>query len=585
MNILKTIKQKNFLVILSKDQVLIALLVFVLQFLFSLYRFFPTLRDIGLWDESVYINTGRLFAIGTLTSFERNPLIGMLYALTYLPFRNSPYWLMQSDALGRAILFGLMWWSSYLIARRFSRFFNPLIFVSLLFCATILTDILDNPSDALFAAMSGLAFWKLITFYETRQIKEIGLASFFIGLAALSRNDGLVLFILFVLVSLMFLRSTNDKWRYLLATTLPFLVLIGGYLALYRLVTGSFVVGTVERSYVAFQQGQAQVYQQDPSCQQSDINCAMLDAQSLYGTPQENNNSILKAIGHNPKAFLERVVNTFKILPAMIYSAYNKREAYLLFLLGIMGIYELIRQKQFALMGILLVWIVYLGVYFFTFFRIGYVQTPYFVLFTLAAIGIHSLIFSLGDRNYRLTWTAILLVLTLVGIFRSLSYLYFDTIILLGIIWIGHLTLWQSPQSSSAAISLIFLAGGLIIRGSYNPPQIQTWGIIPNEQAVVALQQHLPENSLVASGAPGAVYAARMKYFGLTGIDQSTKSVDELHAKLLDLGVKAIYVDSTLTGPGQDQYAWQLIMGGIGKEYEQIYSGGDGSILVLLIKP
>ncbi len=582
MKILQAIKQR-ILYLLADSQFLIVLLVFLSQMLLSLYRFFPTLRDINLWDEAVYINTGRLLANGTLTSFERNPLIGILYALIYLLFRNSPYWLMQSDALGRVILFGLMWWSGYLIARRFGKNFHPLIFVGLLFCTTVLTDILGNPSDALFAAMSGFAFWKLISFYETRQVKDIAWASCFIGLAALSRNDGLVLFVIFLMISLVFLRSLKNKWQFMLAAVLPFLVLVGGYLLLYRLATGSFVLGTAERSYVAFQQGQSQVYQGDPSCQQSTTRCAVLEAQNLYGTPQENNNSILKAILHNPSAFLERVANTIRILPGMIYSSYGKRGAYLLFLLAFLGIYELIRQKQYSLLVILLVWLAYLGVYFFTFFRMGYLEAPYFIPLILASIGLHKLISSLTDQKQRLIWTVILLLLTAIGLVRSLNYLYFNTIVLLGMIWLGYLVSLRAPVSIYASVSLVFLAGGLIVRGSYNPPQIQTWGQIPEERAVLLLQQRLPANSLVASGAPGAVYAARMEYYGLVNIDQSTSSVEDLHSKLLDLGVKAIYVDSTLTG--QDQYASKLIEAGIGQQYKQIFSGDDGSVQVLLVNP
>ena len=201
--------------------------------------------------------------------------------------------------------------------------------------------------------------------------------------------------------------------------------------------------GTVERSYVAFQQGEISVYQGNPSCQQSDIACAVLESQALYGTPQENNNSVLSVISHNPRAFLARTINTIQTLPGMIYGIYGKREAYLLFLLAFLGIYELLRQRRFALMGILLAWVAYLGIYFFTFFKDAYLETPYFIMFILAAIGIQSLISSLADRRFFL-WSVILVVLTVIGIVRSLDYLYFDTLILLGMIWTGDLNISRS---------------------------------------------------------------------------------------------------------------------------------------------
>lgn len=579
---MKTVKQK-FLPIFADNQFWIVFIIFLVQLLFSLYRFFPTLQNINLWDEAVYINTGRLFANGTLTSFDRNPLIGLLYALTYLPFKNSPYWLMQSDALGRALLFGLMWWSGYLIAVRFRRIVHPLIFAGLLFCTLVLTDILDNPSDALFAAMSGFAFWKLLTFQQTRQAKDIGLASLFVGLAALSRNDGLVLFLVFVLISFVLLRVSIRQWRQIAAMILPFALMIGGYLALYRIVTGTFIFGTPERSYVAFQQGQVQIYQGDPTCKLSPVKCAVLEAQRLYGTPQENHYSVLAAILHNPGAFVIRIINTLKTLPAMVYTAYGKREAYLLFILAFLGIYELFRQRHYLLLGILLSWIVYLGVYFVTFFRIGYLQTPFFIPLTLAAVGVHSIVTLLENQRYRSILSFMALALMVVGLYRHLNYLYFNMIVLLAVVWIGYLTSRWVTVSSYTPICLIFLAAGLLVRGSYNPPQAQTWGRTPEEKAVVVLQHQLPANSLVASGAPGAVYAARMDYYGLVNIGGSAASVEELHARLLNLGVKAIYVDSSLTN--QENYVWNLIKKGIGSEYRQIFSGGDGSIQVLLVNP
>jgi hypothetical protein len=582
MNLFQTIKQR-LLLIFGNNETLIALLAFLLQMLFSLYRFFPTMRDINPWDEAVYINTGRLFANGVLTTFSHNPLIGIIYAFTYFPFKSSPYWLMQSDALGRVIMFALVWWSGYLIAKRFANIFPPLVWVGLLFSTTIVTDILPNPSDSLFAAMSALAFWKLITYYQNRQAREIGWASFFVGLAALSRNDGLVLFVIFVLISVFLLRPPEYRWRRVLATILPFCVLVGGYLLLYRLVTGSSLIGTTERSYVAFQQGESSVYQGNPSCQQSDIRCAVIESQSLYGTPQENNNSILKAIEHNPQAFLARVINTIKTLPKMIYTVYGKTVAYLLFLLGFLGIYELFRQRRFAIIGILLGWTAYMGVYFFTFFKNAYLQTPYFILFTLAAIGIQSLISSFANHKRLFLWSAILVVLTAIGIVQSLDYLYFDTLILLGLIWIGYLVYRQVPSSSYASLYLVFLAGGLMVGGSFSPPQIQTWGQIPEERAVLLLQQRLPPDSLVAAAAPGAALAARMNYYNIEDTGQSITSAEELHSQLLGLGVKAIYVDDILVE--QERYEWSLIEPGIGKDYDQIFGSGDGLVRVLLVKP
>ncbi len=583
MNFSQKIKS-NALWDISKNGDLIALLIFLIQILFMLYRFMPTLQDINLWDEAIYINAGRELINGTLTPFEWNPFVAIFYAFTYLPFKSSPYWMMQSAAVGRVLLFGLMWLGSFLIAKRLSRLSYPLVMAGVLFSMTVLTDILDNPTDALFAAMSGFAFWKLITYYETREEKQLGWISCFLGLAALSRNDGLVLFVIFVVLSLLFLRSSVNKIKHLLYTALPFLIFVFGYFLIYGFVTGNFSLGTRERSYIAFEQGQAELYQENESCQQSFSRCAILEARELYGTPVDNNYSVFTAIRNNPGAMLERVVHSLKVLPELIYSAYGKRTAYMVFFLAIVGIFELARKRQFLLLGSLLIWTAYLGVYFLTFFRAGYLQTPYFVVFVLAAIGVTSLVNSIisGRKEY-LIWTVFLVILSVIGVYRSLNYLYFNTLVLLGIIWAGKLASRSRVEEIPITLYLIFLAGGMIVRGAYNPPQIQIWGEIPEEQAIVFLQETFPEDSLVAAGAPGAVYAARMDYFEIGDLDGVVTSPEDLYAQLSSLGVQAIYVDSFLSS--RNSHIYELIDAGVGDEFEQIFSGRDGSIQVLRVRP
>lgn len=560
----------------------ILILIFLLQVLFVAYRFMPTLRDINLWDEAIYINAGRDLIEGTLTPFEWNPFVSIFFAVTYLPFKSSPYWMMQSASLARLMMFGLMWLECILIARRSKEQFHPLVVAGILFSVTLLTDILNNPTDALFAAMSGFAFWKLIVFYDTREEKQLGWTSLFLGLAALSRNDGLILFGIFVVISLFFLRTSVRKIRHLLYTTLPFLGFVLGYILIYGMATGNFVLGTKERSYIAFEQGQAELYQESDSCEQSFSRCAILEARRLFGTPQENGYSVFNAVRRNPSAMIDRMVHSLKALPELIYSAYGKRTAYLLFILAAAGIFELARRRQFLLLGTLLLWTSYLGVYFLTFFREGYLQTPFFVIVALAAVGVSSLVDVIiaGKKDFWV-WTAILIALSVIGMVKPLNYLYFNTLVLLGILWAGRALSLNGIQGLRPVLYLIFFAGGIIVRGSYNPPQLQTWGKIPEEQAVVLMQESFPQNSLVAAGAPGAVYAARMKYFELGDLDGSVNSTEELHAQLSALGVQAIYVDSFLSS--RNRHIYEFVDAGVGDEFEQIFTGRDGSIQVLRV--
>jgi hypothetical protein len=577
-------KVRKFAELIPTERLFVILL-FGLNLFLILYRFFPTLRDLNLWDEAVYINTGKRLVEGELTSFARNPLVGLLYGLTYLPFLHSPFWMMQSAMLGRFILFGMLWLSGYLVARQLSGVLRPLVFAGFLFLFPVLGSILDNPSDALFAATSGLTFWQLLSFHHTRQTKNLWLASLFAGLSALSRNDGVTLFIILAAISLFYLKTASGKWKNLLAVLLPFALLLGGYLLVYGLVTGDFRLGVKERSYVAFQQGQVQVYAAKDGCQQSLTKCAVAEAQRIYGTPQENNNSILKAISRNPQPYFHRIVHTLGSLPEMIYTAYGKREGYLVLFLALAGIYELLRQRNFPLLGLLIGWLLYLGVYFITFFRIGYLETPYFIVFALAVIGLQAMVNGLSSRQSTLVWTAILLSLVLAGLIRPLPYLYFSMIVLSISLWFAYLYLQMKKGSADwqPAAWLILLSGVLLIRGAFNPPDIQGHGEIPEEQAVLVLQDRLPENSAVAAGAPGAAWAARMEYVGLVDPEFVVSSPAGLHEQLKLLGVRAIYVDGYLTR--QNPHVWDLIESGIGEFYEEIFSGRDASIRVLLVNP
>src|SRR4051812_31327988 len=92
----------------TRDRLIIVVLFFVnIAMVYPV--FFPSLNQINPWDEAVYIERGRALAGGVLPPFSENPAVAVLYAVTYFPFMNSPQWLVQTDALGRFVLFVLLW--------------------------------------------------------------------------------------------------------------------------------------------------------------------------------------------------------------------------------------------------------------------------------------------------------------------------------------------------------------------------------------------------------------------------------------------------------------------------------------------
>ena len=59
------------------------------------------------------------------------------------------------------------------------------------------------------------------------------------------------------------------------------------------------------------------------------------------------------------------------------------------------------------LLVLILGWMAYLGVYFLTFFRRGYLQMIYFGVYTLVGVGAYALARGIRDRRERMIWTAV----------------------------------------------------------------------------------------------------------------------------------------------------------------------------------
>ncbi len=578
--------KSNKLTQFLKSELFLAALLFSFNLFLVYNSLFPTLREINLWDEAVYLNTGRALAGGELPSFARNPLIGILYALTYFPFASSYFWLTQSAILGRFILFILMWVSGYWVVREVAHPNKalPFILISQTILSPVLVDIIVNPSDALFAAMSAFALWQFLRFYRLRNVEALVKTSIFVGLSALSRNDGLILFIIFVIATAFLIFKSREKWRLALATVVPFIILVVGYFLVYGMATGDFSLKTSDRSYVAFLQGHSADYQNnDPDCQQKLMKCIVREAESLYGTAEENNSSIFTAIRNNPQAYLSRLGKIIKFIPQNLKEAYGEKVLLTIAIFALLGIYSLLQQKKYALLGLLILWTSYLGIYFLTFFRAGYFRMPYFILYTFVALGMLQMVTFLAKNTTFLFFSTSFALLTILGFYFDIRTLYFTTTLLLIAFWAGH-ALMQEKFGKEFAIWTIILATFLISGKSFSPPEPHPLGKLPEEEAIVLMQDLFPEDTPILAGAPGGAWAARMKQIEPASPDfASITSPDELHKHLLELDVKAIYVDHYLSN--SNEFIWGLIEPHIGNWYETAYIGREGSIRVLLVNP
>jgi hypothetical protein len=548
---------------------------FILNIILVFPVFFPNLSDMDMWDESGYINSGRmLFEKGLLPEPAWNPFGAFLYAVTYIPVRTTTYWLIHSCTIGRFLLFGLMWLSAYLVARRLSSLLHPLIMISLLLISPALTTLLRNPSDALFTAMSAFALWQVLSFYHEKKIKHLWLASLFVGLSTLSRNDGLIIFLFLVFISISLnLSSVKRMCTSTVAVVIPFGIIVSGYVILYGSKTGVYEFGTIRRTYCAFEQGQGIAYEYP-------IPDGTLEVRRIFGTPEENRYSIISAIKRNPKAFLDRVRQTIKASPKKIYFMYGERLGIIILLLAVMGAVELARKKLYLILLVFLLWPAHLLVYFFTFFRHTYFLFPYFIIFSMTSIGLISIIYNLGKKMLYF-WSSILLVPVIFGILTNRPNIFSAPLLFLIGLWLIRIILnqYRTLEGIKPIGIILALCFAMFLKTGSLYPKFRTLGMAPGEKAALFMKEHLEPGSLVFAEAPGLVWIAKMN-FRLLDFRFRDKNEYDLSKEHLFYG-KAVYVNNALRyfEPELVKKIEKLI----GKGLEVGYASDKKEVQVLLV--
>ncbi|NMB54327.1 MAG: hypothetical protein GYA15_06460 [Leptolinea sp.] len=559
-------------------------LLLLINLFLGFYDFLPNLSEINGWDEAKYINQGRFLMEGRLPTFADNPFLSLFYGILYLPLIKSPFWLIQCCSLGRFVLFFLNWLATYLIARELEEFAHPLIMLGLFLISPLSTLLLNNPSDGLFAALSGLAFWQILRYFKSRQPRNLIICSTIIGLSALSRNDGVVLWAILLALVLFITGFNRQLTRILLYSAIPFIVLTGGYVLIYGSITGDYSLHIQERSYTAFEQGHELAFD-SPGINSPTIN-AMLDSRATYGTGEENHYSPILAILRNPPAYFERLKIIVAGLPPKFLDVYNKKMAVLLLLLAIRGIWELVQQRKGRLLVLLLVWPAYLFTYFLTFFRTGYLRTPFFILFALAAIGLTALINHLEKRRETGLWSGALALAILFGIIdNKLAIFYGAGLFLIAIWFVYWLRKHFLDARRSAAVSLLlFLCVGLILRGNFASPRFHIPGSAPDEQAAKYMIDNFAPGTVVLAGGPGAVWEAKMEFASLVGTDiPDIQTGEQFIDWLNENNFQAIYLDFSIS---RDlPHFWDMIQEQDGKGLREVFSVDNGSIRIYLVNP
>ncbi len=568
---------------LGRNVNLIALLLFLLHVLLVSPRFLPHLNDIGVWDEAVYINSGRELLDGKLPTFTNNPAVVALYALTYLPVHASPYWLVHSCAIGRFIIFGLLWLGSFLVACQLAELASPFILIALLTISPALTQLLDNGSNALFAAMSGFALWQFLSFQRTRNLKHLWFCSLFLGIAALSRNEGNVLFLVFLGLSLALCIPAGLVRKGLIACLVPFTILVGGYVLVYGLCTGDFKTGIAERSYYTFEMGHGMAFAESYGKHQFYVE-GQLDARRLFGTPEENHFSVLTAIRRNPAAYLQRIMPLTKHAIRNIFADYWWYFGLLCFAFTARGIIELIKKKSFMLLATLLLWSAYSVLYVLLCYQPSHLLMPFFSVFSLASVGIHAFARNMASKRERYLWSAGFLAVAIVAAGRGRfpnGPLTASLIALLGF-WLTWLLMdrYEGVRNNRVTGYLILLSVGLILRFGLPQSEARLLGSATDERAVLYLSTHFERGARIAAWGPGKIWTAKMDHVLMAPNLRYFKSSQDVSEWMDREKVEAIYSDDDLRK--YEPIVWDALQKQIGNSLKVAFDGGEGAVQILV---
>jgi hypothetical protein len=472
--------------------------------------------------------------------------------------------------------------------------------VVFLLASPVLTNIFYDPTDVTFAAVSGLAFWMTLSFYNSKKMKHLWLASVFVALAVLTRKDGMFLFIILLGLSFLVGFSTHRFKSAVLACVIPFVVFVAGFNALYYLVTGNYTM-TAQRVYEAFEQGHgvayrnkyaktsdvwprisSQYYTRNPHIE------GQLEARRLFGTPEENNYSMITAIRKNPEAYLQRVKENIKQIPRSAFFIYGQGLGLIFFLLSVRGLIGLILRKSYIIALLMLLWLSYLTTYIFISLRPHYFLQPYYVVFALASIGLTAIFSNYKSKKEFILWTIVLVLFAISGvILQSLQMLVASCIFLIGlwITWtiVGYYKDHQEKKLIGLITALsIILIIGIGYRGGYPSPKFRKLGTTPEEKAVLFMREHLEPGARVGAYYPWSIWTANMTYERMYLSLRSMNTEKDVLDWMKDKHLKAIYVDEELRN--FEPSVWKLIENQIGRNFKIVFNSDDESVQVLMVK-
>lgn len=554
---------------------------YLFMVLLYLPYFLPNLIDISPWDETYYVLGGQRLFNGVFPAFSASPMSAIFYAICYLPFKASPFWLVQMDSLGRFLLFSGVFLGFWEVGKALKSEFNPLILWGLLFLSPALVVIYEYPADPLFITFSALAFSQAVRFISTGELKHLGWASFWLGVGMLTRGDALVLFVGMTVFMILFCRKENKWWRVILTAIIPFIALAGGYILIRGVITGDFATGMGPYSYTVFEQGQEVDLQGDTQRFAGPTESYYV-ARQLFGTPEENNYSMFNAIRRNPEAYIRRLKAVVTWIPGVFLSAHYRRYAPLIVLLAIRGLIEYFRKRKVKLGLLHLIWFLpFLAVIARTLVRPGYFFMFLFVTFALVAKGLTAILDNLQKGWEKYLWLVIFGGGVIFAYSRGEDGVMLAMLVYLLWMVLSILLSKQNekvPNWKSMAL-LLLLAAGLMLKVDYRIYSPRSLGADYREQASLALREATESDAIVLTGTPSVVLMADREVANFSSSDiPEFDSSDDFIEWMAVQGFTAVYLDSEAP-----QILWDLVFDQDGKALRVVWADEADEAYIFLL--
>lgn len=497
----------------------------------------PALNEINPYDEAKYIDSGRALAAFEVRDLGWGPLVGLVYAPFHLILGSTSDWFLAEAWAGRFVLYLFLWAATLHLGSRFRDFVYPYAMAGVLFVSGAYLTLLANPSDALFVSLSVLGLARLFDFFRRREPRDARAASAWIGLAALARIEGVLLLGILAIVCTALARPLPGLRRALASAVLPAAAVLALAALAHGLSTGRWDPGVASRAYASFEWNQSVVTG-------GSFAEAREQTARLFGTQDENEGAVVRAVMRNPQAFGLRVLANGRTLPDTFLALFGKRLAPALLFFAAWGVYALVRSRALPALGLLLAWSLPAFVSL-AFYAPHIVSQLSYVPLILGAIGVAQVLRGEATSRERKGQFLMASGMAVYALLDAKPAFLVAGLLLAAVLTMREiLTPSTAGSPPAAALPLLLLAAGLILRGSFPFPDYPQVGNSPEEQAIHTLQRELAPRSRVLTPFPLPAVAAGMEDIGPGDLPDSFVTAESFRAWLAGEDIRAVYWDT-----------------------------------------